>query len=242
MIDADGKKICPRCREAKVAEGNFYRVKQGDGFAGYCIPCMKAKAVEWQKANHEKKRATDARMYRKHPHRREQLKRFRKRFAEENPGADKAIIARWRKANPEKVKAIVARHHAKNPEARKTAQAKYHASDRFKGIHADRERLRRAVVREVAYADGRVERSIDGEFTIVEWQAVLAAFNGKCAYCDADGRMTIEHLTPLSRQGTNQVGNIAPACHPCNSRKSDQTAEEFAPLRAADIRARAMLN
>lgn len=65
----DGKKTCPRCSETKLAEGNFYRTNRpvGDGFHGYCIPCVKAAAVEWQKANPEKKRASDARQQARRP-------------------------------------------------------------------------------------------------------------------------------------------------------------------------------
>lgn len=52
MLDSSGAKKCPRCGEVKLAGGNFYASRNSsDGRAGYCIPCMKAKAIEWQRAN-----------------------------------------------------------------------------------------------------------------------------------------------------------------------------------------------
>jgi len=249
MLDADAKKKCPRCGEMKIAAGNFYRVNRTDcdGFAGYCIECTKAKVVEWQKSNPEKKAATDAKMYRKHPHRRDRLKKFRKEFAAANPDHLREKSKQWAKANPDKRRASVARHRANNPESVKAAQAKYHASDRFKAIHADRERLRRSIMRAEHYRENGTIATVnsfefEGKFTVKEWHAVLKAFEHACAYCGSRDRITIEHLTPLSRGGKNVVGNIAPACSPCNTSKNAKTLEEFAPERAAEIRDRAQLH
>jgi len=243
MIDADGKKWCPRCQESKMAEGNFYRINQTDcdGFSGYCVPCTKSHVVRWQKANPEKKAASDRKQNQK-PERKAKNNERTRNWQKANREEANRRQRSWGARNRDKQAAARMRAHAKNPDARRKAQAKYHATDRFKKIHADRERLRRAVVRETKFADGSVERAVDGKFTAKEWEAILKAFNGLCAYCDSEGPMTIEHLDPLSKGGKNIVGNIAPACHPCNSRKSDKTVEEFAPERAAEIRTKAMLN
>lgn len=57
-ITLTGLKTCPRCGETKPALGNFYKAgSSADGFSGYCVTCMKEKAVAWQKANPERVRA-----------------------------------------------------------------------------------------------------------------------------------------------------------------------------------------
>lgn len=238
----DGKKKCAHCGEVKPV-AHFYVVNRtdSDGLAGYCKPCTKAKAVEWQKANPEKKAATDKLMNQKPERRAKHNARSRRRRAA-HPERTRAVTAAWQKANPEKVRAKAARHRAANPAAVKAAQAKHHATDGYKRIHADRERLRRAIVKERRYADGSIDRTIDGQFTVKEWAAVMRAFNDACAYCGTKERLTIEHLTPLSRGGKNEVGNVVPACSPCNTTKNAKTAEEFAPDRAAEIRERASLH
>lgn len=54
------EKRCPRCGETKPVAGNFYKeAKAKDGFGGYCIPCVKARAIAWQKANPDKKKSSD---------------------------------------------------------------------------------------------------------------------------------------------------------------------------------------
>lgn len=52
---------------------------------------------------------------------------------------------------------------------------------------------------------------------------------GVCAYCEAPlfGTFDVDHMTPLSRAGSNEWWNIAVACPGCNRRKNARTAEEF---------------
>lgn len=69
----------------------------------------------------------------------------------------------------------------------------------------------------------------EGEFSPKEWDALVKAYDGRCAYCNgiADPLET-DHMTPLSRGGTNYIANVVPACRSCNRHKSASTAEEFA--------------
>lgn len=61
-----------------------------------------------------------------------------------------------------------------------------------------------------------------------QWDAVLLHFEFSCAYCRAVGvPLTIEHLTPVSRGGGNEVGNIVPACESCNYSKGDRFPLEW---------------
>lgn len=57
-----------------------------------------------------------------------------------------------------------------------------------------------------------------------------------CAYCDQPitfyrkraNSLEIDHRTPISRGGADQIDNLAGACRPCNQLKGGMTAEEFA--------------
>lgn len=51
----------------------------------------------------------------------------------------------------------------------------------------------------------------------------------RCFFCGRDmgDRPTIEHLTPVSRGGTNANYNLVYACQSCNSKKHDKTLEEY---------------
>ena len=52
-----------------------------------------------------------------------------------------------------------------------------------------------------------------------------------CCYCGAtieDGaRLTLDHVTPLSRRGTNKESNLVTACLSCNSSRGNRKVEDF---------------
>lgn len=50
-----------------------------------------------------------------------------------------------------------------------------------------------------------------------------------CAYCGhefAPGKLTRDHIKPISRRGLNIWPNVVTACGPCNKRKENRTPEE----------------
>jgi 5-methylcytosine-specific restriction endonuclease McrA len=44
-------------------------------------------------------------------------------------------------------------------------------------------------------------------------------FGNCCAYCGTGGDMQIEHVEAISKGGAHDIGNIVPACWPCNASK-----------------------
>jgi 5-methylcytosine-specific restriction endonuclease McrA len=52
-----------------------------------------------------------------------------------------------------------------------------------------------------------------------EWQRVLDRYGQCCAYCGLPGKLTMDHVVPLSRGGKHEISNVVPACSRCNSRK-----------------------
>lgn len=59
-----------------------------------------------------------------------------------------------------------------------------------------------------------------------EWRRLLWRYCGVCAYC---GELAAErdHVIPVSRGGTDFIGNILPACRACNASKSDRLLIEW---------------
>ena len=57
--------------------------------------------------------------------------------------------------------------------------------------------------------------------------ALVAAYGDRCAYCGGPGPLTIDHVRPRSRGGTNAWENLLPACRPCNQAKGNRTPEEW---------------
>lgn len=63
-------------------------------------------------------------------------------------------------------------------------------------------------------------KNAEGDYSIEDWQAILKANNSKCACCGVEGNLTVDHIIPLSKGGTNNPENLQPLCRSCNSRKN----------------------
>jgi len=52
--------------------------------------------------------------------------------------------------------------------------------------------------------------------------------NYTCHYCgQVGGILEIDHLTPISRGGTNDLNNLKASCRKCNRQKKDKTEQEY---------------
>lgn len=61
-----------------------------------------------------------------------------------------------------------------------------------------------------------------GNISSSQWTAIKAKFHFSCPACgkfEPDIKLTIDHIIPVSRDGTNDINNLQPLCGPCNSRK-----------------------
>ena len=126
-----------------------------------------------------------------------------------NPERERQYSANYRAANRERTNAVVRAWRAAHPDKAK-AVGKAWAAAHPEAVHAARRR-RAARVRGAPVAD----------FTAEQWIALQHAFDHRCAYCDRrrKGRLTQDHITPLSQGGAHTASNIVPACASCNSKK-----------------------
>jgi 5-methylcytosine-specific restriction endonuclease McrA len=61
-----------------------------------------------------------------------------------------------------------------------------------------------------------------GEFSEQEWLDVKKKYNYTCLMCNEKEptiRLTVDHVIPLSKGGSNFISNIQPLCFCCNSKK-----------------------
>lgn len=64
-----------------------------------------------------------------------------------------------------------------------------------------------------------LKRNAEGSFTLQEWRDLKAKYSHQCAWCKKKGKLTIDHIVPISKGGTNWISNIQPLCLSCNSKK-----------------------
>jgi len=63
--------------------------------------------------------------------------------------------------------------------------------------------------------------------TAAQWAAILELYGNACAYCGRPGKMTMDHVVPISRGGGTTADNVVPACQSCNSSKNARTPQEW---------------
>lgn len=65
-----------------------------------------------------------------------------------------------------------------------------------------------------------LKRGAEGTFTHEEWVSLCETYNNKCLCCGrGDAMLTVDHVKPLSKGGTNWIDNIQPLCTSCNCSK-----------------------
>ena len=64
-----------------------------------------------------------------------------------------------------------------------------------------------------------------GHFTGLEWKLLKEKYGNICLCCRKKKKLTIDHIIPLSKGGTNYINNIQPLCKSCNSSKGTKTID-----------------
>lgn len=112
----------------------------------------------------------------------------------------------WVKANPElrrKHKQESYLRHAETERKRNVAYNKAHPEER-----------RLAKIRR----RGR-ERGAAGSYTLKEFSLICEKQGGKCAHCKKKCKLTVDHIVPLSKGGTDFAYNLQALCSHCNTQK-----------------------
>lgn len=254
-------KRCSKCKDLKPLASFGLKANSSDGLNWWCRECSRSATKAYRKKNIEKVRmraaeyATSeagkaAQQRYRHRHREEIKRRHRQRY-ERDPDHYKAIALRHyhkhrdsilealRNASPERRarRAVLALRwrRANIEKVRQKDRASYHC-------HAD---ARRAVRRAWAKANRAKARAqfhrykaqrlrAPGRHTGQQFEEMCRYYGGKCLHCGrADIPLTADHIIPLSRGGTNDIGNIQPLCLPCNSSKGNRVIADYRPDKGA---------
>ena len=127
-----------------------------------------------------------------------------------SPEKNRENSRRWRENNLETARARARKRYALNPQrgceiARKWQKAnpKKHRALRKISKHKRRARLRGA----------------DGFHTAADIERITKAQNGRCACCGTKTKLTVDHIQPITKNGSNWPNNLQMLCGPCNNRK-----------------------
>lgn len=193
---------------------------------GSCMECGRIKALKRMMENPEarkKSRETQKNRYKTDSAYREKIKSRSRDWHHNNQEKASANKKDWYQKNKDKAKDSSKKRwdaYREDPEwvenerARKRQEYKDHPHRRVASHNARRAR----------------EKSADGKITAKQILKILESQKHKCVYCLAclkDG-YEVDHITPISKGGTNWPSNIQCLCRACNRRKSAKDPIAFA--------------
>lgn len=78
----------------------------------------------------------------------------------------------------------------------------------------------------------------DNDLVPAEWDTLVAAWGGCCAYCgSATGALQRDCVLPISRGGRYTLENVVPACASCNASKHNDEVTGWLRRKKLDERA-----
>jgi len=195
VLDISSEKFCPGCEQTLPLSAFRTRILRGQRKpVSRCEPCDR----EYQRRFAEKRRAKGYK-YEYPPGPRVCI------YCNDTKGEGEFASAsvpvcklcnrekarEWRAKNPKRARASADAWRKKNP-----LRAKLHR------VH--RRSLKKGSIGYPALADV---------------QRLLARFLGKCAYCETEDAVELDHVVPLTKGGSNYIGNLLPVCRSCNAKK-----------------------
>jgi len=151
----------------------------------------------------------------------------------------KKIDKHYYEKNKEKIIRQTSEYHKKNPEVKKKCCDNYRAknkdkireSDKLYRKHHFNERYKYNKLyflknpdKIKIYAQRYRNRLLNasGNYTRQEWIDLCSKCGNRCICCGLEVKLTVDHIIPLSRGGSNCIDNIQPLCKNCNSSKNNK--------------------
>lgn len=209
---------CDECVAAKRAAQARYKAKlEAAPREESEIPHGTASAWSWHKCRCEVcmawKKAKDRAYYERNA---DQIKAQANAYYQANKERVVPRNSAYKKANRARFSEQERLKYQENPEPQRQRYRKYQQSPKGR-LYAKASKARR---RGIPYTD-----------EAMAWIASLS--DPLCAYCGAPAT-TIDHILPVTKGGTGELANLAPACRSCNSAKGNRSLAEFLQRRTKE--------
>lgn len=218
-------KVCKKCGEPKALTEFNRDARRRDGHHPYCKAC---KSAEWRDRYERGKDRILAQhkvhyeMNRDAVLARQKVAYTRKRAEQPAlPKPPRATLSPEEKRARKRAWAVAhraverdqkrARRHA-NPSHAREVHARWRETNRIRILSRHHARQARLL--------GRAEA-----WTVAEWDALITVFGNRCLCCGATERITIDHVIPMRKGGSNLIANLQPLCLGCNNHKKQRTTD-----------------
>lgn len=200
---------CGKCQQWKPKHDFHKDAGKPSGVHARCKLCVK----EWRVANSE------------------HLIQKAMEWQRNNPERTSAAIREWNTRNPDKVRTYRKNDNKKQWEKIKgdpILSENYYTQRKRYPSYTNRKNKQKISL-EAAKAKRHLRKARifggGGSYTQEEWLTLCGQCDNICLCCKEKKPLTIDHVIPLSRGGTNSIDNIQPLCRECNSRKGPETID-----------------
>lgn len=200
-------RYCGRCDQMKCHRAFSKDSKGKLGLSPWCKDC-------WRDYHQKNKDQINIRRKENRQEKADQYNAYNREYHHNNPEPKKARDKKYRQERLEEFNAYMR-------EYRKTYEGHREYNRQYVKLHPEKSAQnfnnRRARVLQAG-----------GEFTSREWKKLCKHYNYTCLCCgkrEPEIKLTIDHVIPLSKGGTNLIDNIQPLCQSCNSSKARSTID-----------------
>jgi 5-methylcytosine-specific restriction endonuclease McrA len=154
-----------------------------------------------------------------------------KTWREAYPGRMSEYMAQYRIDNREAVLEGKRADYHKNRQRYRTQQNQHYYINHEDQL--DRRKKYYYANKDKVIALNARRRTAEGQFTADDIECLYTEQEGRCRYCGMTlhGEYQIDHIVPVSRNGTNWPDNLALTCAPCNMSKKDKLLHEWEAVR-----------
>jgi 5-methylcytosine-specific restriction endonuclease McrA len=239
-------RTCTKCGETKPITEYTRHKSSPDGIRTYCKACAAASRRDWYERNAESEREASRQYKREHPdeireykrdyHRRnrERVNEHRREQYRENHDERRAAWREYAEANRDAIRALARRLYHRHTEQRREEALAYYYNNRERALEkaringprwkaANPEKMRAMWTRRRARKAGN-----GGSHTAQEWLDLKARYDNRCLCCgkrEPEIALTVDHVIPIARGGSDDIDNIQPLCRLCNLRKHTKTTD-----------------
>lgn len=142
------------------------------------------------------------------------LRKYQAKYRKAHRRKKALYLRQWRKTHPNYDKVWRAHNRPKKNKNQQTYRLR----------HPEKIRVLNAV-----YSTRKTKAG--GRFTEKQWLNLCKKYGNKCLRCNKKRKLTPDHVIPVSKGGTSNIGNIQPLCQPCNSTKNAKSTDYRKRLR-----------
>lgn len=162
----------------------------------------------------------------------------RRRQYYENHERELAAATKTRERRKDEVTIYLQKYRAEHKEKANAYSKRYRQENKEKILDLNRRYLanNREKIRKQGQLSYAKRKANGGTFTNDEWFALCNQFGNVCVCCGEQERLTVDHIIPITKGGTSDIGNLQPLCKSCNSRKGDRIIIDYRlPWKSVDM-------